>query len=237
MAGQALRAIKADRSITDQVRESIRSAIIDGELAPGSLHSVQALADVLGVSRTPVREALIDLGRHGMVRFERNRGVRILQTSIHELEEILTLRLLLEVPSAHRAAGQASKTAVSAMRNALAAMEKAAARDDEPALMEHDRRFHQAIHAMSGNRRLAEYVDSLRDLVLMRGISTGGRSRSLDQIVDEHREILAAIESGDAERARSAMKRHLVSTALLLLEQEGGRDAETGLPWAADVPG
>lgn len=237
MADHALKAIKADRSITDRVRDSIRSAIIDGELAPGTLHSVQSLADVFGVSRTPVREALIDLGRHGMVRFERNRGVRILQTSIHELEEILTLRLLLEVPSAHRAAAQADRASLAVLRRSLAAMEKGAQADDEATMMEHDRRFHQAIHAMSGNRRLAEYVDSLRDLVLMRGISTVGRSRSLDQIVDEHREILAAIEAREGDRARSAMKTHLVNTAVLLLAQEGGRDAATGLAWAGDVPG
>ncbi len=101
-----LREIKAESSITDRVRESIRQAIIDGELAPGSLHSVQSLANIFKVSRTPVREALIDLAGADMVEFERNRGVRILETSVNDLEEILVLRILLEVPATHRAAAQ-----------------------------------------------------------------------------------------------------------------------------------
>ena len=85
MSDASLQAITAEASITDRVRDSIREAIIDGRLAPGSLHSVQSLASSFAVSRTPVREALIDLEGRGMVEFERNRGVRILQTSIHDL--------------------------------------------------------------------------------------------------------------------------------------------------------
>ena len=102
----SLQEIKAESSLTARVRESIRQAIIDGSLEPGSLHSVQSLADIFKVSRTPVREALIDLAGADMVEFERNRGVRILETSVHDLEEILVLRILLEVPATHRAAGR-----------------------------------------------------------------------------------------------------------------------------------
>src|SRR5688572_23283914 len=75
-------------SRTQEALDVLRASIISGELVSGSLHSVASLADTLGVSRTPVREALIELAARGMVRFERNRGVRILQTSIHDLEEI-----------------------------------------------------------------------------------------------------------------------------------------------------
>ncbi|MCL4286485.1 MAG: GntR family transcriptional regulator, partial [Thermoleophilia bacterium] len=161
--------IKADPSITDRVRDSIREAIIDGRLAPGSLHSVQSLASSFGVSRTPVREALIDLEGRGMVRFERNRGVRILQTSIHDLEEILSLRILLEVPAAYRAAEQATEETATELSDELMAMRKAARERDERTMMEHDRRFHEIINEASGNSRLAVYVDSLRDLILTRG--------------------------------------------------------------------
>ncbi len=237
VARSSLRAIRADRSLTDQIRDSIREAIIDGQLAPGSLHSVQALADVFEVSRTPVREALIDLAGQDMVRFERNRGVRILQTSIHGLEEILTMRLLLEVPATHRATEQMDATTKRGLDRELAAMTAAAEADDEAALMAHDRRFHQLIHEASGNRRLADYVDTLRDLILMRGASTAGRSRELADIVAEHAAILEEVSAGHPERAAAAMKRHLVNTALLLLEQEGGRDSDLGLPWAEIVPG
>jgi DNA-binding GntR family transcriptional regulator len=231
-----LEEIKADRSITDQARESILGAIVEGRLQPGSLHSVQTLATAFGVSRTPVREALIDLSGQGVVKFERNRGVRIQQTSVHDLEEIVALRLLLEVPATHRAVENAGPELVAALKAELAAMEAAAGADDEMTMMRHDRRFHELINEASGNTRLAAFVDSLRDLVLTRGVSTVGRSRQLPEIVAEHTAVIEAIEAGDAAAAAAAMKEHLVNTGRLLLVQEsGGLDPNLG--WADLVTG
>jgi len=233
----SLREIKAESSLTAKVRESIREAIIDGTLEPGSLHSVQSLADIFKVSRTPVREALIDLAGADMVEFERNRGVRILETSVHDLEEILVLRILLEVPATHRAAERIDAEGLGALRQELDAMAEAAENGDEPTLMQHDRRFHELINTASGNSRLTEYVDSLRDLILTRGVSTVDITRSLNDIVDEHEGILATLVTGDAEAAAAAMKQHLVHTASLLLQQEGGRSSSLSLGWEDLVTG
>lgn len=229
--------IKPESSLTDRARDSIREAIISGQLEPGSLHSVQALATVFNVSRTPVREALIDLAGAGMVQFERNRGVRILQTSVRDLEEILVIRVLLEVPAAWRAAGLITAPELERLRRALTAMEEAAAMDDETGMMSEDRRFHEIINLASGNARLASYVDSLRDLILTRGVSTVDRTRSIKEVVDEHHGILDAIADRDADGAAAAMKAHLVSTASLLLHQEAGRDFGAGLGWEGLVVG
>ncbi len=229
-----MRTIRPD-SLTRQVYESIRASIIRGELAPGSLHSVQELADVLGVSRTPVREALIDLSTQGMVRFERNRGVRILQTSLHDLEEIFALRLLLEVPAAYLAAEQITDAALRSLRKEFAAMERAAAAENEPTLMEHDRKFHGTILEASGNRRLAGIVDRLRDLVLVRGVSTAGRSRSLGSIVEEHREILGSIERRESAATARALREHILHTAELLLSQDPEGGARSGAVRWADL--
>lgn len=233
----SLREIKAESSLTARVRESIREAIIDGSLEPGSLHSVKSLADIFKVSRTPVREALIDLAGADMVEFERNRGVRILETSVHDLEEILVLRILLEVPATHRAAQRIDAAGLEELRQEMDAMVEASEEGDEPTLMQHDRRFHELINTASGNTRLTEYVDSLRDLILTRGVSTVDNTRSLSEIVAEHEVIVAALASGDADAAASAMKRHLVNTASLMLEQEGGRSASLSLGWEDLVVG
>jgi DNA-binding GntR family transcriptional regulator len=231
-----LEEIKADPSITDRVRESILRAIVEGRLQPGSLHSVQTLANAFGVSRTPVREALIDLSGQGVVKFERNRGVRILQTSVHDLEEILALRLLLEVPATHRAVENESPGLVEGLKGELAQMESAAAAGDEMTMMRHDRRFHELINEASGNARLASYVDGLRDLVLTRGVSTVGRSRDLPEIVAEHTAVIEAIEAGDPDAAAARMKEHLVNTGRLLLAQESG-GLDPGLSGAELVTG
>jgi DNA-binding GntR family transcriptional regulator len=227
-----LEEIKTERSITDQVRESIMQAIIEGRLASGALHSVQTLATAFGVSRTPVREALIELSGQGVVKFERNRGVRIQQTSVHDLEEIFALRILLEVPATHRAVDNGAAGLIESLKDELEAMSAAADAGDEVTMMEHDRRFHMLINQASGNGRLASYIDSLRELVLTRGVSTVGRSRDLAAIVDEHSKIIAAIEAGDAARAASRMKDHLVTTARLLLAQESGGNLHLSPTWA-----
>jgi DNA-binding GntR family transcriptional regulator len=225
-------------SVNGQVLVALRSAVITGELAPGSLYSVQALAGQLGVSRTPVREALIKLAQQGMVRFERNRGVRVLLTSLHDLEEVFALRLLLEPPAVQRAVTRMDAVGRRELRRIFAHMEKAAKADDEFTMFEHDRRFHRALLEAAGNARLALFVDGLRDMVLRRGVSTARESRSLDDIVAEHRGILDAVGSGDAEGAAEAMRAHIHHTAELLIAQEAGTDpgaVAVDLAWTEGV--
>ena len=207
-------------SRAQEVLEVVRASIIAGDLVSGELYSVADLAETLQVSRTPVREALIELATRGMVRFERNRGVRILGTSIHDLEEIFEIRLLLEVPAARKAVARMLPVEVKGLRVHLASMERAAEAEDVARLWVHDREFHRALMIASGNRRLAEYVDTLRDMVLVRGVTTAGRARTLDAIVAEHRVILERVEAGDSDGTAIALQDHIEQTARLLIAQE-----------------
>lgn len=218
-------------SLTSEVRLRLKQAIVSGQLAPGSLHSVAELASALGVSRTPVREALIELASQSMVKFERNRGIRILRTSLHDLEEVFTLRLLLEVPAAREAARRAGPEAHRALSRALAQMERTARSDDEARFMDHDRLLHRTLLEAAGNMRLAAYVDSLRDLVLSKGASTAHVSRSLQDIVAEHTGIVDAVVRKDPEAAAAAMRAHVINTGRLLIAQEGGDPAEATFVW------
>ena len=233
-----MRQVRQTDTVNAQVLDALRAAVITGELPPGTLHSVQALATQLGVSRTPVREALIKLAQQGMVRFERNRGVRVLQTSLHDLEEVFALRLLLEVPATRRACQQIDGAGRRELRKLYQSMERCARSGDEFRMWEHDRRFHRVLLQASGNLRLAEYVDGLRDMVLRRGVSTAGHSRNLDEIVAEHREVLERIDAGDPAGAAEAMRRHVLHTAELLIAQEagappGGVDVDLG--WTGGI--
>jgi DNA-binding GntR family transcriptional regulator len=221
-------------TLNSEVLTALRSAVVSGELLPGSLHSVQALAGQLGVSRTPVREALIKMAEQGMVRFERNRGVRVLQTTVHDLEEVFELRLLLEVPATRRACEKIDVTGLKELRRQYEAMERAARIGDEFRMMEHDRRFHLIILRASGNQRLMEFIDGLRDMVVKRGVSTAESSRSLQDIVAEHLGVLEHLEARDPGGAAESMRAHLQCTAGLLLAQEAGPDVEVKLDWTAN---
>lgn len=231
-----MKPVRQSETVNTQVFHALRTAVITGELQPGTLHSVQTLATQLGVSRTPVREALIKMAQHGMVRFERNRGVRVLQTSLHDLEEVFALRLLLEPPATRRACALLDTAGRRELRRVHQGMERAARADDEFRLWEHDRRFHALLLEASGNTRLAGIVDGLRDMVLRRGVSTAGSSRGLADIVAEHTAVLERVEAGDAEGAAAAMRTHVLHTAELLIAQEAGMPAgavDVDLGWTA----
>ncbi len=194
----ALDPIAAPQTLASHARTAVLAAIGDGRLEPGTLHSVAQLAEQLGVSRTPVREALLMLEREGRVRFERNRGVRITAPTALDIAEVFELRLLLEVPAAAKACGSVD---TGALRAALDAG------DGE--------RFHDEILLAAGNRRLAGIIAGLR------GALAGPGARDADEVAAEHRAILDALEAGDADRAAAAMRYHLRRTAELLATSPG----------------
>ena len=215
----SLEPLAAPQTLAAHTRRAVLAAIADGRLEAGGRYSVAQLAEQLGVSRTPVREALLVLEREGRVRFERNKGVRVLETTAADVAEVFELRLLLEVPATARACGIVDTEALQAE---LDAMGEAARAGDEPAFMDRDERFHELILLAAGNRRLAAIVGGLRDTVRGRGASTVGRSRSLDEIQAEHGAILDALRAGDGDRAGAAMRYHLRRTGDLLAAQYGG---------------
>lgn len=212
----------AHQTLTDRAVAALRAAIVDGRLRAGELYSVARLAEQLQVSRTPVREALLLLERQGMVRFERNRGARILESSAHDLDEVFALRLLLEVPAARQAAELIGEQELTRLGEILDAMRGEMDRNDEGAFMAHDKSFHETLLTAAGNHRLVGIVGSLRDFVRFRGASTVGRGRDLRAIYDEHARILGALRAGDPDAVDAAMRDHLVHTRELLLAAEPG---------------
>ncbi|GAA1917137.1 GntR family transcriptional regulator [Streptomyces sodiiphilus] len=214
-----MREIQGASSLTDQVVQAVREAVLSGELKAGELYSAYQLAERLKISRTPVREALLRLAEAGMVRFERNRGFRVLKRDPQEIVEVFHLRLLLEVPAAGLAARNADDTLVAALRQELDAMRAMADGGDDARFMRHDRQFHQLLLLAGGNARLAAVVDGLRDTTTTLGTSTVGRSRNLWEIAAEHEPVLAAVTARDPDAAMSALRAHITHTADLLVGQ------------------
>jgi DNA-binding GntR family transcriptional regulator len=232
-------------SLTDQTVAAIRSAVRDGTLQPGRLYSAYQIAGYLGVSRSPVREALMRLAEAGMVAFERNRGFRIVIPGPAEIAEVFQLRLLLEVPAARRAAEVTPAGLVTGLTAEVASMRDAATGRHESLFMQHDQRLHRLILEAAGNARLTVLVDSLRDATRTLGASTADRSRELGDITAEHLPIIAAIRAGDGAAAAEAMAFHVAHTGRLLVAQAtapGGPAAgaaaggEAGL-WASEALG
>lgn len=200
---------------SERLTVAVRDAIRSGELAPGRLYSAQELGDLFGVSRTPVREALLKLANAGLVRIERNRGARILRSTDQDVISVFTLRLLLEPP----AAGRASRHPDFPAGELEAALELMRAEQHEPeAFFRADSEFHDIILRSSGNVRIAAIVDDLRDAIAVQGRRTVPGERGTGQIIAEHERIAEAVAAGNPERAVEAMRTHLVHTAELLVQ-------------------
>lgn len=211
-------------SLTDRVYEELMRAVRAGELQPGTMHSVVEISGRLGVSRTPVREALLRMAGNGMVRFERSRGVRILEVSTRDIEEIYSLRMILEVPSAYRAAELLTDELLGPVQQAFDRMQAAAAAGDESLFQAADVDFHAAILTAAGNRRVTEVAANTRIQMMDRGLSTTA-TRTLADILLVHERILDAIRSRDPKASAEKMRDHLVETVRLLLTQSTGDDA------------
>ncbi|WP_432990609.1 GntR family transcriptional regulator [Dactylosporangium sp. CA-233914] len=213
--------------MTDRATSELRSAILRGEFEPGTLHAVHTVAERLGVSRTPVREAVIRLAGEGLVRVQRNKGFVVLGHSPDDLCEIFSLRLLLEVPATRVAAAIATAEDIAALEADIQRMREAMDAGDAERFLREDRQFHRTLLTISGNERLAEFVDSLRNVVLSSGVSTANRTESIEEILDPHLDLLRLVAAHQPEEAASSMRQHLVQTGEKLLGQEFGPDATT----------
>jgi len=220
---------------TDRVFAVLRERIVGGQLAAGSQHSIYRLAEQLGVSRTPVREAVLRLADLGLVEIERNRGVRVRSVTVADVREVFELRLLLEVPAAAGAAARADGATRSALAANVEAMRAHADGGREADFTAVDRDFHALVASAMGNPRLEAEVGRLRDSIQARGVSTFGRSRPLSEVAAEHAPIAEAIVRAAPVRAAAAMADHLERTAALLMRQVAGTDEEVDDRWAADV--
>lgn len=207
------------QTTTERVFAMLRGSILSGELAAGTRHSIYQLADELGVSRTPVREAVLRLADAGLVSIERNRGVRIRGVTAEDVRDVFELRLLIEVPAAAHAARRAGATLRAELEEASARLHEVAVTGDPAAFGVADRRLHALIASAVGNRHVIAEIERLRDLIQVRGASTIGRSRTTVDVAGEHDAIVAAIGSADPAAAGRAMRDHLVHTGTLLMRQ------------------
>jgi DNA-binding GntR family transcriptional regulator len=199
-------------SLRQQAADVIRASILAGELQAGEIHSATALAQRLGVSPTPVREAMLDLASGGLVEAVRNRGFRVLTPDDRDLDEISELRVLLEPPAMRGVVERATDEQLAELDSVVATIEQRAEGADVAGFLVADRAFHLGLLELLGNRRLVRLVAQLRDQTRLVGIAELAREGNLMASAREHRDILAALRARDADAAEALMRKHLVHT-------------------------
>lgn len=193
--------------LTDSVYQKLLEGIISGILRPGTELVSATVSAQLGVSRTPVVEALRRLQNDGLLYSESNRTPRVACFGIADIEEVYEMRVTLEATAAERAATRIGAAELAELRRK--GDELAAAPDDDewPTLaLEYDIEFHANVASAAANSRLEADINRYR--LLVRGFCriTGHHLR---EALAEHLEILRAFEAGDPITARDAMVRHI----------------------------
>lgn len=196
-------------SLREQTYLFIRSAIVTGALQPGEIYPVKFFADRVGVSRTPVREALLDLAGRGFVEVLPNRGFRITAVTEKEQDEIAAVRSMLEVPAMGLVARLITVKAISKARLLCANTVETARCGDLPRFLETDHIFHLYLIDQCGNRRLTQMVAELRDRMHLHGMPRLAETGALVTAGAEHTELVDALAAHDERRAQEVITHHL----------------------------
>lgn len=199
----------ARQSYREQAARIIRAQIISGRIEPGSLYSIGEIAEKLNVSITPVREALHDLAREGLIEMRRNRGFLVRTPSGQELDEIVQIRAMLEVSAVREITERGLVTDFAPLRRLSRRTMVFAEAGEWVGFLDTDREFHLSLLAALGNPKLLELVGSLRDQSRLFGLDKMAGSPDFVESTREHELLLDAVEEGDPERAASIMAQHL----------------------------
>jgi DNA-binding GntR family transcriptional regulator len=201
--------ITVQERLRDQVAHALRAALISGELHPGRVYSAPALASDFGISATPVREAMLDLVREGLVEPVRNKGFRVTEVSGRDLDQYSELRALIEVPTVGAVTRSASRERLEALRPVAEEIVARARAHDLIGYLDADRRFHLSLLGLHGNDRLVETVGDLRKRSRLYGLKALDERNMLIPSAEEHLELLDLMLAGDAAAAEAVMSRHL----------------------------
>ncbi|MRH91212.1 FCD domain-containing protein [Nocardia sp. SYP-A9097] len=197
-------------SLRDQALAAIREGLISGQLEPGGIYSAPGLAAELGVSATPVRDAMLTLVHQGLIEAVRNRGFRVVTLSAADRLDIVQLRVLLEIPAMEELTGSPQVKDHYAEFSAVAADIVTAARHgDLIGYLDADRHFHLGLLDLLGNRRLVTVVGDLRGQTSLYGLRKLCARGGLTASAEEHLPILDALMGGDSHVTTQLMHKHL----------------------------
>jgi DNA-binding GntR family transcriptional regulator len=199
------------KSVVDQVHAELLERIVAGELRPGARLRQEALAEQLGVSRTPLREALARLVSEGLVEFVPNRGATVARRDFSDMEQAWRARLVIEPGAARLAAERQERLAIESMRETVLRQRSVA--DDVTASFALNREFHLALVAAAGNAHLSQFAELL--WLSRIGVPIFARqARDRAQVLawaDEHEAIAEAVAAGSAARAERLTRDHIAA--------------------------
>lgn len=201
--------INQPESLSKMAYHALRNVILEGHLKRGEIYSEMALAKELGISRTPVREALLELSSKDLVTFLPRRGVIVNSFTDQDIEEVFELRKAIELAAVEKVCGLSSACDFSKMQETIDKQRDAAKVLDYKAFIQWDRKFHTLFCELMGNRRILAILENIRDIVHLMGWQAMIVDGRLKTVIEEHKNVLDEVSDGKTESARHAMVNHL----------------------------
>lgn len=198
-------------NLRDQALQVLKLRLVSGDLAPGQIYSAAALAAELGVSNSPVREAMLTLVNQGLMETVKNRGFRVVPLSDKERRNIYELRMLLEIPSMVKLSTVKDIVAqrFQEFSEIATTMVRHAKEGDIVGYLDMDRQFHLGLLQLLQNEQLVSIVENLRDQSRQYGLKALSERGGLVRSAEEHQPILDAIVSGNGPLTATLMTNHL----------------------------
>lgn len=211
--------IKLDsyKPLREIVCDTLRQAIVDGVFKPGERLMEIKLADEMGVSRTPVREAIRKMEIEGFVAMMPRRGTYVSDISVKDITDVYEIRIVLDVLAAVLSAERITEEEVLKMRSLLDDIDAHIKKGEFDQIVEADSAFHDVLYQASHNQRLVMMINNLRDQftrLRMRSMKYPGRLKNTQR---EHRDLVDAIASRDIDRAKATVRTHLENAEATLL--------------------
>lgn len=208
------------KPLRELVFEAIRQAIIDGTLEPGQRLMETQLAEELGVSRTPVREAIRKLELANFVVMIPRRGAYVADISLKDISEVFEIRGALEALAAELAAERASEEEIEQLERLLVEIGKSIEKRDVEALVALDTEFHDLLYRASRNERLEQLLSQLREHIQRFRTETLSHPARMKVALEEHRQIVEALAARDGDLARQLAAEHIESAENSLMERQ-----------------
>lgn len=204
--------------LRDVVFNTLRDAILKGELEPGERLMEIQLAERLGVSRTPIREAIRKLELEGLVLMIPRKGAEVAKISEKSLRDVLEVRRSLEELAAELACQRMDAEALKDLEDAQKAFIQAVESGETMTMAEADEHFHDVIYMGTGNTRLVQILNNLREQMYRYRLEYIKDRQTRNTLIQEHQEIIDSIEKKDIERAKKAILVHIDNQERTILE-------------------
>lgn len=205
-------------SLNDIIYESIRKAILSGKLVSGEIYNELELARKFGISRTPVREALLRLSSENLIVLHPRKGISVNYFTKGDIEDLFELRQIIEEKALTKIMGNLSENQIQSIKGILADQENCLEKYDENRFLEFDRKFHLFFIETSGNRFMVQTYNNIRDSITIPARKALKREGRAKEVLYEHRAMFEALCQENSEKVKETLKIHLNKSKLASLE-------------------